>query len=133
MDPRAEAFVEKADESLTGARAELANDRYNNCVNRCYYACLQMAVAALLTAGIRVFDPKGRVSHDAVQAQFAGQLVRRRKQYSAEMAGTLSALLLLRGTADYSEQRINPAQARRAVDRARAFVDALGQGIGGDR
>lgn len=36
-------FLAKAEESLAGADSEFVNDRYNNCVNRCYYACFQAA------------------------------------------------------------------------------------------
>ena len=34
-------FLAKAEESLAGAESEYANGRYNNCANRCYYACFQ--------------------------------------------------------------------------------------------
>jgi uncharacterized protein (UPF0332 family) len=32
-------MLKKALESLAGAESEFANARYNNCANRCYYAC----------------------------------------------------------------------------------------------
>jgi len=41
-----EIYLAKALESLEGAESELANRRYNNCANRCYYASFQAAVAA---------------------------------------------------------------------------------------
>ena len=51
-DERALPFLNKSEESLAGAESEYANDRYDNCANRCYYACFQAAIAALLQAGI---------------------------------------------------------------------------------
>ena len=41
-------FLDKAAESFAGAESELANGRFNNCANRCYYACFQAAIVALL-------------------------------------------------------------------------------------
>ena len=40
-------YLAKAEESLLGAASELAQGRYNNSVNRAYYACFQAAIAAL--------------------------------------------------------------------------------------
>jgi uncharacterized protein (UPF0332 family) len=41
----------KAEESLAGAESGLGAGRYNNCVNRSYYVCLQAAIVALWQAG----------------------------------------------------------------------------------
>ena len=49
-------YLAKATESLQTAESEFANGRYNSCANRCYYACFQAAIAALLREGIR---PRG--------------------------------------------------------------------------
>jgi uncharacterized protein (UPF0332 family) len=62
-------YLAKASESLLTAESEYANGRYNSCANRCYYACFQAAIAALLGEGIR---PAGQWSHEFVQAQFVG-------------------------------------------------------------
>ena len=43
-------FAEKSGESLAGAESELVNGRYNNCSNRCYYACFQAAIQGLARA-----------------------------------------------------------------------------------
>jgi uncharacterized protein (UPF0332 family) len=79
MIDRQTAYLEKARESLAGAQSEFANDRYNNCANRAYYACFQAAVHALMEAGIR--PPKGAKhwGHDFVRARFNGDLINRRK------------------------------------------------------
>lgn len=69
----AEAFLAKAQESLASARAELASGRYNVCANRCYFACFQAVVSALLRLGL---NPG---SHQAAQELFARELINRRK------------------------------------------------------
>ena len=52
-------YLIKAEEILRGAESELAQSRYNNAANRCYYACFQAAVATLHHASIA---PRGRRS-----------------------------------------------------------------------
>jgi uncharacterized protein (UPF0332 family) len=44
-------YLAKATESLLTAESEFANGRYNSCANRCYYACFQAAIAALIREG----------------------------------------------------------------------------------
>ena len=65
-------YLAKAEESLRTAESEFANGRYNSCANRCYYACFQAAIAALLAEGIRA---RGQWSHEFVQGQFVGVLI----------------------------------------------------------
>lgn len=125
-----ELFLEKAEESLAGAESEFANGRYNNTANRCYYACFQAAIAALVAAGVRA---RGREwGHAFVQAQFAGELIHRRKQYPAQLRDTLGRNLLLRQTADYGPGRVTQTEASRALRRTREFVAAI-QARGGER
>lgn len=52
-DEEVAAYLSKARESLETAESEYVNRRYNSCANRCYYACFQAAIAALLRAGVR--------------------------------------------------------------------------------
>ncbi len=121
----APAFVAKAQESLAAARSELATDRYNVCASRCYYACFQAAVAALMLAGIEP-PPQDRVwSHGAVQSLFAGLLIDRRKRYPAALRSTLPRLASLRERADYDASPVSGVQAARAVSRAAEFVGAV--------
>lgn len=70
MLDRADLFLAKALESLTGAESKLANGRYNNSANRAYYACYQAAVAALCRAGVRPPGGGDEWSHSFVAAQF---------------------------------------------------------------
>lgn len=46
----AELYLAKALESLAGSESEFANQRHNNCANRCYFACFQAAITALIGA-----------------------------------------------------------------------------------
>lgn len=123
MDETGQAFLAKAEECLTGADIALANARYNNCANRCYYACFHAARAALVHAGIR--PPRGDWGHEFVQAQFSGLLVNRRKIYGAEFRDTLPSTQALRNQADYDELSVSRANASRALRRARDFLNAV--------
>ena len=116
-------FLAKAEESLAGAESEFVNGRYNNTANRCYYASFQAAVAALDRESIRpVTDQWG---HAFVQAQFAGELVNRRKRYPGDLRDTLTQNLSSRQRADYELQQVSEPQALRSLRRTRQFVEAI--------
>jgi len=118
-------FLAKSQEALAGAESEFANGRYNNCANRCYYSTFHAAIYALEVAGIRVTADQGTWGHDAIQAGFAGQLVQRRKLYSAELRSVLLRNQALRNTADYERHWVTEIQAARALRRTRVFVQAV--------
>ena len=118
-------YLEKAAESLAGAESELANGRYNNCANRAYYACFQAAIAALLRSGIRTPSPSGHRSHEFVWAQFAGELINRRKLYASDLRDTFERVHTWREIADYRPDRVTQVQATRAVRRG----NQLGQAV----
>jgi uncharacterized protein (UPF0332 family) len=122
------AYIDKAEESLAGAESEQANSRYNNVANRCYYACFQAAIHALLQAGIQAPSREGQWGHDFVQAQFNGQLINRRKLYPAELRTTLAETYALREVGDYKRERVPERRAARAVRRAEEFLGAVRQG-----
>jgi uncharacterized protein (UPF0332 family) len=113
MNEARDVFLLKTEESLSGAESEFANDRYNNCANRCYYACFQAAIAALLTEGIQSRGEQW--SHPFVQGQFVGQLVNRRKRYAAGLQDVLARTLILRQTADYEPDQVTSLRASRAL------------------
>lgn len=126
-------FLIKALESLTGAESEFANGRYNNCVNRCYYACFQAGVAALEEHGFVPQPGRGRTtwSHEALPATFVGELINRRKVYPSELRDTLSRASILREAADYKRELIGETQASRALRRSRTFVETIIRSRGG--
>src|SRR3990172_11408122 len=111
-------YLAKARESLEGASSELANRRFNNCANRCYYACFQGAISALLCQGIESSRDE-QWTYAFVQAQFAGTLVNRRKLYPASLRDTLPQNLMFRQRADYEDQDVTDVQAQRALRRTR--------------
>jgi uncharacterized protein (UPF0332 family) len=118
-------YLDKAEESLDGAISEYVNSRYNNTANRCYYACFQAAVYALMKAGIRPTGRSEEWGHDFVQAQFAGQLINRRKLYPSELRTTLERNYRLRATADYEPSHVSEVRAARAVRRTETFLHAI--------
>jgi uncharacterized protein (UPF0332 family) len=126
-------FLAKAEQSLAGAESELANGRYDNCANRCYYACFQAAIHALIQAGIRPPGGRSEWSHAFVPAQFDGQLVNRRKLYPADLRNVLARTYLLREAADYKSTLVSQPEASRAMRRARQFVAAIRSTGDGDR
>jgi uncharacterized protein (UPF0332 family) len=121
-------YLAKATESLQTAESEFANGRYNSCANRCYYACFQAAIAALLREGIR---PRGQWSHEFVQAQLVGVLINQRKHYDRELRRVLADNQILRDQADYRPELVTATQASRALRRSRLFVAAIRQRGGG--
>ena len=121
-------FLSKAEESLAGAESEFANERYHNCANRCYYACFQAAIAALIQADIGPRSPRGQWGHDFVQAEFIGQLINRRKIYPASLRDVLERTYTLRQVADYQAEFVTERQAARALRRARQLVEVIAGG-----
>jgi uncharacterized protein (UPF0332 family) len=126
MIERDEPFLEKALESLAGAESEFMNERFNNTANRAYYAVFHAAVAALRVAGIH---PAGDAwSHEFVPSRFDGVLINRRHQYATALRGTLNRNMGVRLSADYDEEPVTRTEASRALNRSRAFVDAIERG-----
>jgi uncharacterized protein (UPF0332 family) len=117
-------YLIKATESIQTAESEFANGRYNSCANRCYYACFQAAIAALLSEGIR---PRGQWNHAFVHGQFVGGLINQRHLYNTELRRVLSDNQSLRDKADYRAELVTATQAGRALRRTRTFVAAIRQ------
>jgi uncharacterized protein (UPF0332 family) len=121
-----DVFIEKAVAALAGAESELLAGRYENVANRCYYACFQAAIAALEAEGVRpTGGASARWSHSAVQAQFVGALINRRKRYPGRLRDTLSEVSAARQAADYTRKRISEDEAKRVLRRSRDFVVAV--------
>jgi uncharacterized protein (UPF0332 family) len=118
----AQLYSLEATESLAGAERELADSRFNNCANRCYYSCFQAAIAALLREGMTPPGRGGEWSHAHVQAQFAGTLIARRKLYPSDLRDVLSRAMVLRQTADYKVGLVTRVQAERMVRATQGFL-----------
>ncbi len=125
MPARQDVLWEKALESLAGAEAEFAHGRYNNCANRCYYACFQAAIAELIAVGVRPPTRRDEWPHAFVQAQFVEQLILRRKVYAGAMRDVLSRAYVLRELADYDDKHVSAMQAQRVLRRSQGFIQAL--------
>ena len=126
MTPQELIFLEKARESLIGAESEFLNERFNNSVNRAYYACFQAAIAALQKAGIQARSDEW--GHDYVQSQFNGALINRRHLYPTELRNILVRNYALRVRADYAEDVVSRTETERALRRARLFVTTIVEG-----
>lgn len=119
-------LLHKAALALAGAESEFAAGRYENAANRCYYACFQAAVVALEAAGIYpTGGQKAKWSHSAVQAQFVGLLINRRKRYPSSLRNVLPRLSAFRQQADYTRESVSEADARQALRQSRMFVAAI--------
>jgi uncharacterized protein (UPF0332 family) len=113
--------IAKVEETLKAAELCYAQGLYNSSVSRAYYAMFQAAQVALEAAGFT----RPEWSYAGLHATFANELTRRRKQYSSVHARDLTIVQELRHTADYRDGDVSAKQAARALDKARAFVDAI--------
>ena len=120
-------FLDKARESLDGARLAHAGGRYNNSANRSYYACMQAAIHALLAAGIAPPGRGTKWNHGFVQGQFNGLLINRRHRYGSDLRTVLPENYDVRADADYTDKPISEITALRALRRAERFVAAIVQ------
>jgi hypothetical protein len=68
-------------------------------------------------------------SHTGLHATFATELTRRRKPYAAVHARDLTIVQELRHTADSRDSDVGAKQAARALDKARAFVNAVKESV----
>jgi uncharacterized protein (UPF0332 family) len=118
-------YLAKAEESLVGAASELAHGRYNNSVNRAYYACFQAAIAALQHASIGPRGGQSGWAHAYVQAEFVGRLIHQRKLYPERLRQVLARHLTLRHLADYAPEMMTYLHASRAVQRAHDFLAVI--------
>ena len=121
-------FLAKAEESLASAENDFASGRYNSCANRCYYACFNAARAALLWAGITPRGPNAAWGHAYIQAEFARQLIERRKVYPASLRDVLVRTAQVRQTTDYDVNHVSRSQALRALRLTREFMAAVRRG-----
>ena len=118
-------YLAKVHENLASAESELHLGRTNSCARSAYYASFHAAIAALLHAGLATREPARGWGHDWVHASFVGQLIQRRKIYSANLRRTLPDLLALRHKADYRATHVSQREAQRAVRSAQALVQAV--------
>lgn len=119
----ADLYWRKAIESLAGAESELSDERFNNAVNRAYYAAFQAAISALIRHGIWRSD--GKWPHTFVLSEFVGKLINRRRVYPSRFRDTLAELQRLRHRADYGGSSISRADASLALRRCKEFAEVV--------
>jgi len=114
-------FLTKAKENFKAAEVLFEHQLYNAAVNRAYYAAFQAAIAALADQGIAI----ERRGHAAIQANFATELIQRRKRYPGHFRAYLMDLQSVRDDADYKLKSVSSRVARRQLNKAREFVEAI--------
>jgi uncharacterized protein (UPF0332 family) len=114
-------FLTKAKENLRAAEVLIEHQLYNAAVNRAYYAAFHAAIAALADQGITT----GQRGHATIQANFATELIQRRKRYPRHFRAYLMDLQAVRDDADYKVQSVASRVARRQLSKAKEFVEAI--------
>ena len=125
----ADAFLAKAEESLASAEDDFAKGRFNSCARNAYYAAFQVAVAALLHAGIQAPHSWG---HGYVAGRFSAILMRQRRIYPPRFRRLLPDALELRTNADYSDRATSTRKARDTLSSSREVVTLVRERIHGD-
>jgi hypothetical protein len=111
-------YLAKAQESSAGPLTEPAHRRLNNCARAAYYACLQAAIAALLSEVICARNPADLWGHDLARARPIGELIHRRKRYPATLRRTSTDLLGIWQKADYRVASMRQREASQAARQA---------------
>src|SRR5690606_34584726 len=93
----------------------------NASANRAYYAAFHATLAALSKTGLNV----ERLSHEAVQSNFASELIHKRKIYPSHLKSYLLTLQSVRNSADYETLFVSEKVAFRQFKRAKEFVDCV--------
>ena len=112
-------FLTKATENIAVAELSYKNGYYNASANRAYYATFQAAIAALVTVGITA---NVRKSHSITQANFAAELIKKRKIYPNHLKSYLMDLMAIREDADYELTFVSKKVASRQLKKAQEFV-----------
>jgi uncharacterized protein (UPF0332 family) len=118
-------FLSKAKENLVAAQVCFDNGLFNACANRAYYSALQASIAALAHNGIR----RDKINHGQVQADFSGELIKRRKIYPAKFRSYLSDMQFIRDKADYTDKNVGMKIAGRMLTKLKELVRLIGKGV----
>jgi uncharacterized protein (UPF0332 family) len=116
-------WMDKASENLAAAQLCFDHGYFNACANRLYYAMFQAGAAALLKHGL--LPPKEQIGHDWLQSNFAGQLIHRRKIFSAKFRAYLSDAYRVRTLADYKSFSVSKKVALNELKKAKKFINAI--------
>jgi len=114
-------FAQKAEENLKAAKLLFENRFYNASANRSYFAIFQSAINALSNEGFNI----QRISHEAAQSLFAGELIKRKKRYPSKLKAYLNQLRVIRNDADYELKQVSQKLAKRQLKKAQEFIDIV--------
>ncbi|MCK5524925.1 MAG: HEPN domain-containing protein [Thiomargarita sp.] len=117
-------FLTKAKENIEAATLLFDNELYNDCANRTYYAGFHAAIAALANIDIDTVH-----SHEATQANFVNELIRRRKVYPNDLKSYLKDLQDVRNDADYGQKSVSKKVVSRMLKKASHFVELITRNI----
>ncbi len=120
--PFALALVRKSQKALTVARLALSAGDNDSAINRAYYAMFDIALAALLRAGI--IEDKLPRTHNGVIEAFRTHAVQSGK-IDRQFATQLSRTESLRMKADYTGTEIELSEAMEVVQSAELFVKTV--------
>lgn len=114
-------LLEKARENLAAAKICFDNGHFNACANRAYYSALHAAITALSREGIR----RSKIDHARVQADFSGELIKRRKIYPIRFRSYLSDMQYIRDKADYTLSSVSSKMAKRILSKLEEWIELI--------
>lgn len=112
MSSLTDALVRKSRRALRSARLDLRDGDTDGAVNRSYYAMLNSARAALLSAGVP--EDKLPKTHSGLISAFGEHFVKSGK-VAPEFGRSMNKAEGLRLRADYTGVELDPATAEEAV------------------
>lgn len=124
MSPEAARFLEKAQQCLSNARAELGIALSNDAGRNAYLAAFHSAQAL-------IFERTGRVAktHNGVHSEFA-RLTKSEPDIDGSLPVFLAQAYNLKSVADYETgpgSVVPPQRAAAAIEAAQNFVDCIGR------
>lgn len=115
------SYLNKARTTVRSARLLLDAGDTNSAVNRAYFAMFDAARAALGTVDTKLLKTK---KHATVIRRFGKHLVEERG-FDRSLGRLFSQTEDVRVTADYEDEHVGEAAARKAVEGAERFVAAV--------
>lgn len=116
---KASDLLDKAGRALASARILLESGDVDGACNRAYYAMFDAARSALLSS-----QPEGAQNartHSGLIGAFSLHLVKSGR-VPVDLGKALNRVAEIRFVADYTENEVEPAKARWAVEQAESFV-----------
>jgi uncharacterized protein (UPF0332 family) len=114
-------LLHKAKTTVRSARLLLEAGDTNSAVNRAYYAMFDAARAALSTVDPKLLKTK---RHATVIRRFGRHIVEERG-FDRSLGRLFSQTEDIRVTADYEDEIVDKAEARKALEGAEMFVAAV--------